>query len=423
MIDILLFFLGIKSWDVNFFPVKRYSVQETPRNNNLRNSKIVNTLKLITEDTPSPKMSAYQIRRNVNVNTRDKIVYTFYTFYSFTVLLLLSIQPIYTVYKFSYDRTDLKFLTSFLTHLNVPIIYIWEKIYFRSDHLDKRVKCKKFNRGLIYGAAISSILINFLDITSFYNDYYWTDLFKNDILFFTFIVVEWIYSRLVLFLYAFSFIFVMDSHITVFKDFITNLKINEWCEEECDSPLITIIKDVVIIRRNIETTISYYNDIISLTTLLGGLSFAIFIRDLIPPGANEINDIEFDEHDRYLIHPTIVYISSQISLLVYMMRYAMQRNRVLKYIKSIEFINKFLSKIPDEKIHKKTNGKLDVVVLNIADSSSTSLNWIILGNILSEQWLDFTIFGVSTSDGSLIKKSATLGSALLFAISFLQNAT
>jgi len=384
MTDILLFFLGIKSWDVNFFPVKRYSVQETPRNNNLRNSKTVNTLKLIAEDTPSPRMSIYQIRRNVNINTNDKIFYTFYTFYSVIILLLLCIQPIYTIYSFSNDRTDLKFLTSFLTHLNVPIIYIWEKIYFRSDHLDKRVKCKKLNNGLIYVSAISSIIINFLDITSFYNDYYWTDLFKNDILFFTFIIVEWIYSRLVLFLYAFSFIFVMDSHITVFKDFITNLKINEWCEE-CDSPLTTIIKDVVVIRRNIETTISYYNNIISLTTLLGGLSFAIFIRDLIPLGESEINDIEFDDHDRYLIHPTVVYISCQISLLVYMMIYAMQRNRVLKYVKSIEFINKFLSKIPDEKIHEKTNGKLDVVALNIADSSSTTLDWIILGNILSEQ--------------------------------------
>ena len=99
----------------------------------------------------------------------------------------------------------------------------------------------------------------------------------------------------------------------------------------------------------------------------------------------------------------------------------MQRNRVLKYVKSIEFINKFLSKIPDEKIHEKTNGKLDVVTLNIADSNSETLDWIILGNILSEQWLDFTIFGVSTSDGSLIKKSAGFGSALLFGISFLQN--
>ena len=45
-------------------------------------------------------------------------------------------------------------------------------------------------------------------------------------------------------------------------------------------------------------------------------------------------------------------------------------------------INKFLSKIPDEKIHNKTNGKLDIVALNIADSSSATLDWIILGNIL-----------------------------------------
>ncbi len=420
MLDILLFFLGIKSWDVNFFPVRRHTVKETLTNNNLRNSKTVNTLKLIADDTPSPKMSTYQIKRNSNLNTRDKIFYIFYSIYSIIIFLLLSIQPIYTIYNFSLDRSDLKFLTSFLTHLNVPVIYVWEKLYFRSDHLDKRIKCKKLNRGLIYFSAISSIIVNFLDITSFYNNYYWTYLFKNEILFFSFILLEWIYSRLVIFLYAFSFVFVMDSHISTFKDFITNLQINEWCEE-CDSPLTKIIKDVVIIRKNIESTISYYNDIISITTLMGGLSLAIFIRELIPPNAIEIRDIKLEDHDRYLIHPNIVYISCQISLLTYMMKYAMQRNRVLKYIKSIEFINKFLSKIPDEKIHKKTNGKLDIVTLNIADSSSTTLDWIILGNILSEQWLDFTIFGVSTSDGSLIKKSLTFSSALLFAISFLQN--
>tara|TARA_B100000927_G_scaffold198932_1_gene160870 strand:- start:1954 stop:3222 length:1269 start_codon:yes stop_codon:yes gene_type:complete len=420
MIDILLFFLGIKSWDVNFFPVMRHNIQETPRNNNLRNSKTVNTLKLIAEDTPSPKLSTYQLKRNVNVNLQDKLFYTFYTIYSFIIFLLMCVQPIYTLYSFSKDGSDLKFLTSFLTHLNVPVIYIWEKLYFRSDHLEKRIKCKKLNRALVYSSAVLSIIINFLDITSFYNGYYWTHLFKNDILFFVFIIIEWIYSRLIIFLYAFSFVFVMDSHISVFKDFINNLEINEWCEE-CDSPLTKIIKDVVIIRRNIESTISYYNDIISITTLLGGLSFAIFIRDIIPPEADEIKDIRFEDHDRYLIHPTIVYISCQIALLVYMMKYAMQRNRVLKYVKSIEFINKFLSKIPDEKIHEKTNGKLDVVTLNIADSNSETLDWIILGNILSEQWLDFTIFGVSTSDGSLIKKSAGFGSALLFGISFLQN--
>ena len=141
---------------------------------------------------------------------------------------------------------------------------------------------------------------------------------------------------------------------------------------------------------------------------------------VIPTDIEYIMEVEFEDHDRYLIHPGIVYISCQLSLLIYMTKYAMQRNRVLKYIKSIEFINKFLSKIPDEKIHSKTNGKLDVVALNIADSSSTTLDWIILGNILSEHWLDFTIFGISTSDGGLIKKSITFGSAFLFAISFFE---
>ena len=72
MIDILLFFLGIKSWDVNFFPVMRHNIQDTPRNNNLRNSKTVNTLKLIAEDTPSPKMSIYQLKRNASLKLKDK---------------------------------------------------------------------------------------------------------------------------------------------------------------------------------------------------------------------------------------------------------------------------------------------------------------------------------------------------------------
>tara|TARA_B100000787_G_scaffold69701_1_gene51246 strand:- start:7953 stop:9212 length:1260 start_codon:yes stop_codon:yes gene_type:complete len=418
MIDILLFFLGLKSWEVNFFPVKKYII-DTSTKSSLKNIKTVNTLKLIADETPSPQMATYKIKRNKDPTRKDKVFYLIYTLYSIMIFLLLSVQPLYTLYKFTQGLSDLKFLSSFLTHLNIPLIYSWEKYYFRSDHLHKIMKCEKIKTGLITSFAGFSIIINFLDITSFYNSYYWTDLFNNGILFFTIIIIEWIYSRLVVFLYAFSFVFVMNSHISAFRIFISELKDNEWCIES-DRPLTSILKGVVIIRRNIETTISYYNDIISVTTLLGGASLAIFIRDLIPTDIEYIMEVEFEDHDRYLIHPGIVYISCQLSLLIYMTKYAMQRNRVLKYIKSIEFINKFLSKIPDEKIHSKTNGKLDVVALNIADSSSTTLDWIILGNILSEHWLDFTIFGISTSDGGLIKKSITFGSAFLFAISFFE---
>ena len=61
---------------------------------------------------------------------------------------------------------------------------------------------------------------------------------------------------------------------------------------------------------------------------------------------------------------------------------------------------------------------INVVTLNIIEETATTIDWLILGNILSEKWLDFTIFGISTSDGQLIKKSITLGGTLLFLLSF-----
>ena len=69
----------------------------------------------------------------------------------------------------------------------------------------------------------------------------------------------------------------------------------------------------------------------------------------------------------------------------------------------------------------KTKGNVNLVTLNILEESATTIDWLILGNMLSEKWLDFTIFGISTSDGKLLKKSIALGSTLLFIMSFLTH--
>ena len=87
----------------------------------------------------------------------------------------------------------------------------------------------------------------------------------------------------------------------------------------------------------------------------------------------------------------------------------------------MNFMNCFLTRTSSERIMKRSDGNINMVVLNIAEESATTLDWIILGQILSEKWLDFTIFGVSTSDGNLIKRSLALGSTLLFLINILQN--
>ena len=104
-----------------------------------------------------------------------------------------------------------------------------------------------------------------------------------------------------------------------------------------------------------------------------------------------------------------------------MRKYSYAREEILHFIKSIDFINRFLIRTSTEKIAKKSNGNISLVTLNILEDSATTLDWLILGNMLSEKWLDFNVFGISTSDGKLIKQSIAIGGTLLFILNFLQN--
>lgn len=415
MLDILLNFLGINSWYYNFLPIKKNKLNTEVKSYN-RNLKTINILHLLKSDTPSPKTSIYIFKNTKYPSIRQYTFFTFYTLYYTSVLCLLFCQPVYTLVKFIKTPGDLKLLSSFLLHLNLPLISIWCKWYFKTNHLELILKCKKHKIKLIMLSTLLSIIINLIDINSFHNDYYWVSNFNNDIVFFTLIHIEWIYSRMYMFTFMYSFIYVINMHILKLNKIIRDIENNEF-DFENNVCLSNIIKEIARLRHEIEITISFYNNIISVTTVLGGLALAIFIKDNFN---NNFSIIEIDNHDRYLIGPLVLYIISQIVLITTMLRYSVVRDSLLKYIKSVNFINRFLSRVSTEKIMKKTND-INLVVLNILEETATTIDWVVLGNILSEKWLDFTIFGISTSDGKLIKKSITLGGTLLFLISFLQN--
>lgn len=415
MLNILLNFLAINSWYVNFYPVRKNNI-------NFSFGKRCKSLKTVDNTildlTPSPKMKIFEVNFLENITLREKIFYSFYTFYSFMIFCFLCIQPVYTLIKFINDLEDSKFLVSSLLHVNIPLIYLWSKFYFKRNHFDKLNVCVKFKVSLIISFALASIILNFLNINSFNNVYYWLDHF-DDPFFYAIVIIEWIYCRLLIFTFIFTFIFVMDVHIKRFNDIIMKLKNNEFIFEN-NTCLSNIIEELARIRYEIEYTIEYFNDIISYTTIIGGIALAIFIKNLFPNGFDFYN-INFEAHDDYLINAFGLYIFSNIILLINMSRYSFRRDEILKYIKSMDFMNKFLIRTSSEKIMKKSGNNLDMVILNITEESATTLDWIIIGNILSEKWLDFTIFGVSTSDGQLLKKSITLGSTLLFLINILQN--
>ena len=209
--------------------------------------------------------------------------------------------------------------------------------------------------------------------------------------------------------------FVMKHHIKVLDKFKNKIENNEINFED-SSCLSNLIQDVCVIRYHIEKTIDLYNNIISILTLLGATGLGVFIRDIY------VSDSFFiEEHDRYLLFPFSVYILTQGILVYYMYTYSSKREDVLKYIKSVNFVNKFLIKTPAYKILRRSNNNVSLLNFNSIEETSTALDWMILGQMLSEKWLDFTILGISSSDGGLIKRSITLGGTLLFLLNILQN--
>ncbi len=419
MLEKLLIFLGIKSWDIENYLIKKTNVNAKFLRSN-KNIKSINLLKLLEEDeTPSPKMALYKINKHSKPNLFTNCFCILYTIYFLFITCILSIQPIYTLIMFSHDTNKLKYLTSFFLHINLPLIHIWSKIYFKTNHIDNTLKCKTFKGGIIILASVVSMIINLVDIKSFYNEYHWLNTFNDNVLFFTLIVIEWIYSRITLFLFVFTFMFVLKEHIKKLKSLKNQLENNEF-DFEHNVCLSNIIIKIAKTKYEIEKTINLFNDIISYTTVLGGIALAIFIRDVFPHGFKDLT-LNFDDHDRYLVHPIILYICNQIILIIIMRKYSYAREEILHFIKSIDFISRFLMRTSTEKIAKKSNCNLSLVTLNILEDSATTLDWLILGNMLSEKWLDFNVFGISTSDGKLIKQSIAIGGTLLFSVNFLQN--
>ena len=417
MLEKILLFLGLKSWNIDICLIKKNIINDKFLKPN-KNIKSIYLLKLLEDGTPSPRLNLYKINKCKKPDISWKIFAIFYTMYFLLINCILLIQPVYTLIMFSNDVSKIKYLTSFFLHINLFIIHIWCKIYFKTNHIENILICKKFKTSIIILSSAVSMIINFIDINSFYNEYHWLNLVNDNVVFFSLISIEWIYSRIILFLFVYTFMFVINNHVLKLKKIKNQIKANEFDFEEniCLSNLISTIAKR---KDEIEKTINLFNGIISYTTILGGISIAVFIKDVFPNGFTY--NFNFEDHDRYLLHPIILYICNQIALLINMYRYSYSRNDILHFIKSIDFINRFLTRMSTEKIIKKSNGNLNLVTLNIIEDSATTIDWLILGNMLSEKWLDFTIFGISTSDGKLIKQSITIGGILLFSLSFLQN--
>ena len=454
----LLFFLGIYSWNYKSLTLFEKILQKREINQEplepLKNNKKLTDF--IDSDSNSPNLSLYiNIISSKENSKKDLLKLIIYNIYSLLIFLFLCLQPAYLLYKLIQNENNTEeLLITFLININTPINYLWAKYYFRTNHFDHYNNTCVYNCGisiiLIIVFVLISIMLNLMYIESFYNEYYYVNYF-NKYLAISIVILEWIYARTTFALTSSAFTIVFCKHVKDIRNFINDILSNEFDMEDAHC-LGNLIKSISNLRHSVEISINFYNKLLSLITITGGISLAIFIRhkhlqykeqndykeytgnndiilNITENSESNINSTTtssfelFQEHDYYLIQTFSLYIFCQIIFFWNVIYYSELRNRLVKLIESPSFINRFLTRWSTNKVKNKCRDANEVkhlakIILCIEEENSTTIDWLVLDKLAKNKWMDFSILGISTQDGSLIKKVITFSSIIYFVLSY-----
>lgn len=424
----LLFFLGIYSWNyksTNFiekiFQKKQINLSLLTQLNN--NKKLI---KFDETDSNSPNLNFYlNVIDLKELNLQLKFKIYLYNFYSLLIFIFLCIQPFYLFYNMFYNSNKFQeYLLTFLININTPINFIWAKYYFSTNHFDillnnSNYYCLSYVIVIII-TTLLSILISLINIKSFYNEFYYIYFFNKNVAI-SIVTIEWIYSRLLFALTSSSFTIVFCKHVKQIKNFIKDIISNEFDLEDSYC-LSSLIRNIASLRHSVEISIRFYNKLLSFITVTGGISLAIFIRHLYN-NFKENNILILQQHEYYLLQSYILYIIFQIVFFYNVLNYSELRNKLVKLIQSSSFIHRFLTRWSTSKLKKKCKDpcqikNLSKMILCIEQENATCIDWMILEKLTRNKWMDFSILGISTQDGTLIKKVITFSSLIYFILSY-----
>ena len=446
----LLFFLGIYSWNYKSTTLLQKILQKKQINIDLSNNKNDNNynnnnnscststtttdinnnnnklFKFYDIESKSPNLNFYlDVIDLKELDSKLKYKIYFYNLYSFLIFIFLSTQPFYLFYKMCSNKNNFQeYLLTFLININTPINFLWAKYYFTTNHFDLFINSCSYNcwSFVIFIIIITfiSIIISLVNIDSFYNEYYYIHNINKSIGIII-IIFEWIYSRLLFSLTSSTFTIVFCKHVKDIKNFINQIISNEFDLEDSYC-LSTLISHIGSLRHSVEISIRFYNTLLSFITVTGGISLAIFIRHLYN-NFQQKNTLIFQQHEYYLIQSYILYIICQIIFFYNVINYSELRDKLIKIIQSSNFINKFLTRWSASRLKKKCKDACEIKHLNkmilcIEQENASSIDWMILEKLTRNKWMDFSILGISTQDGTLIKKVITFSSLIYFVLSY-----
>lgn len=414
----LIYILGLNSWElrvpyyINLFQQKRKlstsaKVIINKRSNHSRNYSPASIKNIYEEDVEDEYKKA---------TLKDKIHIFLYNIWTITIFITQLIQPIHLIYK-SIENQDNnhEYINLLFIYTLMPLHYIWAKIYFNTNHfestfINSHYTCSTY----CYKLSILSIIMSILSIIPYIFleeqvSHYWSS--NSSYFWFTFAIFEFI-GRNIIIINSGVFILIFSNHIHQLNKFIEKIDSGNYEYNFSDFTILSnIIINITKIRSDLNCSIERFESLVSLTTAFGGISTILFVNHKYVT-----NNLNFTPTEIYIFVSLTYFLLSQCIFFGILYKYSSIRNKIHIYINSNNFISKYISRTMLKKNTSRQVYESNLFI--IEEESATTIDWILLDRLTKENWIDFSIVGISTRDGSLIKKVITFASLFYTLLKF-----
>lgn len=316
----------------------------------------------------------------------------------------------------------------YIFELIIPIEYILGVIYFSKSHFDKlylkntdsiNLQCFPSPSSNALYITVLSILYSIVSIilkVTYINYEPKLDIFNyRDISILSQICVI-CYETLLTFMGSiilinnfFAFIVVFFKQIKDIENIILYLNNIHYSSKNVDQ-LSFMCNKIIQIRHYLHISIKNFENILSAVSVLGAIAIGYILKSY-----QHYNWGEFG------IHSLILYFILQIIFFYSVYIVSNQKERLHTLLNSPKIVKQFLARINDDKDELENS---DTINLDFSSDlfshrkhteidNATSLDWLILNNVLNQKWTQFTVFGVTLEDGSLLKNCVLIGTLLI----------
>lgn len=319
--------------------------------------------------------------------------------YSLFVFSVLSVQPVYSLW---YTLTDNQkddpnvYIASLFFNLIPVTQYILAIRYFQTTHFDDstyKINWDGYVVGIIALViatnVISQIIISgVLDTEHNDGDFPGYETFTYRVPLSIFLWVSWTYGKMVLYTNIVCFSVIFLNHRKTIRKYVTILN------KTNDKTVNVITNDVLRVRNEFELSKKRLKGVFSMYTILGAIGIGLFL-DRIQDGNFKL----------FPWQQFILYSITQLLFLFVVITVNKARNDLAECVRKPIFIDRYLKRYDLYEITTKMGTDTQMVCLNVLEENATIMDWMLLNDLINENWTSFTVLGIDMADGNLINKS------------------